>query len=63
MHHLQANSDFNAVLHFSILVVSLFLELVVPRRHAGVLDRTRGGGALEWQEGVSGTSMDSQKAP
>ena len=22
-----------------------------------------GGGALEWQEGVSGSSMDSQKAP
>ena len=24
---------------------------------------SRGGGALEWQEGVSGSSMDSQKAP
>ena len=23
----------------------------------------RGGGALEYQEGVSGSSMDSQKAP
>ena len=22
-----------------------------------------GGGALEWQEGVSGSSMDTQKAP
>ena len=22
-----------------------------------------GGGALEWQEGVSGSSMDSQKTP
>ena len=24
---------------------------------------TGGGGALEWQEGVSGSSMDTQKAP
>ena len=24
---------------------------------------TRGGGALKWQEGVSGSSMDTQKAP
>ena len=27
-----------------------------------IYDR-RGGGALEWQEGVSGSSMDTQKVP
>ena len=26
-------------------------------------DPAAGGGALEWQEGVSGSSIDSQKAP
>ena len=26
-------------------------------------DEVRPGGPLEWQEGVSGSSMDSQKAP
>ena len=26
-------------------------------------NRLTPGGALEWQEGVSGSSMDSQKAP
>ena len=34
-----------------------------PTLFTNEISFTRGGGALEWQERVSGSSMDSQKAP
>ena len=45
--------------------IQLPLALLDIEAEEGVrsLGQDPGGGALEWQEGVSGSSMDTQKAP
>ena len=48
---------------FSLMLHNKQVHNLMDNIHFTPLLRSGGGGALEWQEGVSGSSMDTQKAP